>query len=144
MVILFFVFGALGIIGGIAIELTATAEYNTSIMLLYILYDLGLIRIDSSMPFLVIISISSLFSGINELYPLATLSMIVSNLYFLAGVGLFMMRLWGRKLALILGILNIVGGIFLLALFIVFGVVPLVFGTIVLVYLTGEVKYDFE
>ncbi|MEM3564101.1 MAG: hypothetical protein QXR19_12775 [Candidatus Jordarchaeaceae archaeon] len=146
LAILFFVFCALGIVWGIYLELTATAENNTSIMSLYILHDtiIELIRVDSNMLFLVIALISSVSSMINDFYSFAALSMIISNLYFLAGVGLFMMRRWGRKLAVILGILNIVGGIFLLALFIVFGVVPLVFGTIVLVYLTGEVKYDFE
>ena len=49
---------------------------------------------------------------------------------------------WGYYLALIIGALNIVGGV--LSLLSLVGVINLVFGIIIVVYLLGDVKYEFE
>ncbi|MEX2751367.1 MAG: hypothetical protein Q6366_005720 [Candidatus Freyarchaeota archaeon] len=137
LAILFFIFGILGIIGGIAIELTVIAQSYTSLYTM-ILWDVILRRVD----FFTLIFASNQLSYINMYHFYVACIVIFSGLYFLAGVGLFMMKNWGRMLALILGILNIVGGVF--AMFLLVGIILLVFGIIVLVYLMGDVKYDFE
>ncbi|MBS7249398.1 MAG: DUF2127 domain-containing protein [Candidatus Freyarchaeota archaeon] len=137
LAILFFIFGALGIIGGIAIELTVIAQSYTTLHNM-ILWDAILRRVD----FFTLILAASQLSYISMSHFFVVCIVIFSGLYLLAGVGLFMMKNWGRMLALILGILNIVGGIF--EMFSLVGIIPLVFGIIVLVYLMGDVKYDFE
>ncbi len=137
LAILFFVFGALGIIGGIAIELTVIAQSYTSLNTM-ILFDVILRRVN----FFTLFYAVNQLSYINMYHFYVVCIVIFSALYFLAGVGLFMMKNWGRMLALFLGILNIVGGIF--AMLSLVGIIPLVFGIIVLIYLMGDVKYDFE
>lgn len=137
LAILFFVFGALGIILGIAIELTVIAQSYTSLNTM-ILFDVILRRVD----FFTLFYAVNQLSYINVCHFCVVCIVIFSALYFLAGVGLFMMKNWGRMLALFLGILNIVGGIF--AMLSLVGIIPLVFGIIVLIYLMGDVKYDFE
>lgn len=53
---------------------------------------------------------------------------IVAMIYVFAAIGLFRMKRWGRYLALIFGVVMI----------------PALFGIVVVVYLMGSVKYDFE
>ncbi|WXG41377.1 MAG: hypothetical protein WED07_11530 [Candidatus Freyarchaeum deiterrae] len=67
---------------------------------------------------------------------------IVAEMYVFAAIGLFRMKNWGRILALILGVIMIIGSIFLLL--IIVGIIPLTIGIIVVVYLMTDVKYEFE
>ncbi|MFB0563766.1 MAG: hypothetical protein ACETWM_21425 [Candidatus Lokiarchaeia archaeon] len=77
------------------------------------------------------------------------IALIVSGSSIIMGIGLLTMKNWGRILAMIIGILFMVFGI--LSLFIIpmglFGIVGLlllIFGIFMVVYLAGDVKYEFQ
>jgi hypothetical protein len=67
---------------------------------------------------------------------------ILSIVFAITGIGLFRMKRWGRYLALALGIIMIIGGI--ISLLGIVGIIPLVIGIVIVVYLTRDVKYEFE
>lgn len=137
LAIFFFIFGVLGIIGGIAYEFTVIAQLYSKLNSMMLLHA-ALRRVDF---FIIYYAISELsYINVNHFYVVCIV--VFSGLYFLAGVGLFMMKNWGRMLALMLGILDIVGGIFTIIELV--GIISIVFGIIVLIYLMGDVKYDFE
>jgi hypothetical protein len=72
-------------------------------------------------------------------------AVIIAALFFITDVGLLRMKSWGRILALILGILSIIGGaIGLIAIGSYLGIIPLIFGIIAVAYLFSGVKNDFE
>ena len=77
---------------------------------------------------------------------------VSSLMYIVSTPGLLLMKNWGRYLALLIGIADIIFGIIaMIASFInislilglIFGLIALVWGIILTVYLLGEVKYDF-
>jgi uncharacterized membrane protein (DUF2068 family) len=77
------------------------------------------------------------------LYHIAAAILIIGSvIYLLSAVGLLMMKKWGYYLALIIGIFTIIGGI--IGLLAIIGIIPLIFGIIVVVYLAGDVKHEFE
>ena len=52
------------------------------------------------------------------------------------------MKSWGRYLALVVGVFNIISGIILIAAIV--GLIYLILGIVMFVYLLGDVKYEFE
>jgi hypothetical protein len=87
----------------------------------------------SNVPFF----ISSIFNQI-----VVIVIFFVAEMYVFAAIGLFQMKRWGRTLALILGVIMIIGGILLLLIMV--GIIPLTIGIIAIVYLMTDVKHEFE
>ncbi len=72
-------------------------------------------------------------------------------LYIVSSIGLLLMRNWGRYMALILGTLSLLVGIFMvippflsIPPFFLVGLLFLVLGLATVVYLAGGVKYEFQ
>ena len=83
--------------------------------------------------------------GIGLLPLLFVGSLIFAVLYFIASVGLLYMKNWGYYLALIIGIINIIGGVLILVVAIdLTGLIILVFGIVIVVYLMRKAKFYFE
>ncbi|MHA1644135.1 MAG: hypothetical protein ACTSV0_03795 [Candidatus Freyarchaeota archaeon] len=75
------------------------------------------------------------------------ITLITSGVCLPASIGLLYMKGWGRRLSLLVGVLNLIMGVILLlfpgVLFLI-GAAILILGIVILWYLTGEVKYEFE
>ncbi len=84
---------------------------------------------------------------------------LVSIIYFVAAIGLLAMKNWARIIIVIVGLLYILGGIAMILLglmyplllippmfasLLILSVTFLLWGIILVVYLTGDVKYEFE
>lgn len=76
------------------------------------------------------------------------IALIFSILYITSGIGLLSMKNWARILAMTLGIISIIVGIFLfVSLFLygfLFAILFLALGIATIVYLAGDVKYEFQ
>ena len=148
LAIIFLILAILGILGAIAIEVFIVANYYYT-MNLNLVLTLDLLR-NPSIPhhfamyylYTSLMSMMSDLSYVNMLH-VGTIAILASSvLYIAAGFGLLYMKKWGYYLALIIGILNIVGGV--VSLLSLVGIINLVFGIIIVVYLLGDVKYEFE
>jgi len=87
-------------------------------------------------------SVFSNLSSVDYLHLATFIVLIAVVLYVIAAVGLLKMKNWGRYLALIIGIFDIIVGV--IGLIAIVGLIPLIFGIIIVVYLAGDVKYEFE
>ncbi len=78
--------------------------------------------------------------------------LIVSFVYFATAIGLFAMKNWARIIMVIIGVLYLLSGIGMLIfggltldiLLILWGLANLFWGIILVAYLNGDVKHDFE
>ncbi len=75
-------------------------------------------------------------------YGLFVSFIIYAGLSVPAVIGLLYMKNWGRILALLVGIFSIIVGV--ITMFWLVGLILLLFGIFMLVYLAGNVKYEFE
>lgn len=144
LAITFIVLAILEIIGGILYETSVIAtEYQLAD---FTLYSAFMIYLQSPTPpgwwLGPLLSVFDYLSLINILHIVVAIILIFSVLLFVSGIGLLYMKKWGYNIALIIGILSIIGGIF--GLLVLIGIIPLIFGIIVVVYLMGDVKYEFE
>lgn len=83
----------------------------------------------------------------------ASMGLILSVVNILSGYGLLQMKNWGRYLALLFGFVAIFSGIIFLALSVIgmipsylfpVHLVPLIFGIVLIVYMLGDVKNEFQ
>jgi hypothetical protein len=155
--VFFIIIAVLGVIGAVAIEaVIVTASQST--LTSNIAYLLGIIFLIPYSPFPIppelieylvpsiasatAISISTSLSNIAYLHIATFVILVAVALYIITAVGLLQMKAWGRYLALIMGIFDIIAGI--ITSFIGVGILILIFGILILIYLTGDVKYEFE
>lgn len=150
LAIFFIIISVLGFIFGIQVAATFNSELNITILyytlLIPILQTYG--PLNPLYNYILFGSVLLEISDLNIRPPMAIILLIASGLYLITSIGLLYMKRWGRKLGLIIGILNIVGGIFSLIFiptwFFILGIIILIFGIITIWYLTTDVKYDFE
>jgi uncharacterized membrane protein (DUF2068 family) len=144
--IFFIIFGALGVIAAIgyliSIEMNITSSTYTSLgILLYLSSTSGY----TTHPFLLGTALNAPLSWqsvLNTAYITIPVGVVFAALFVITAVGLLRMKNWGRILALIFGILMIIGGA--IGLLVIVGIIPLVFGIVVVAYLMGSVKDEFE
>lgn len=88
--------------------------------------------------------------SINQFSIVYAYLLILSLLSIFTIIGLLRMKRWGRYLALIMGILYIMSGVVPVILGIEtyvaigIGLIIAIFGVVIIVYLMGDVKYEFE
>lgn len=148
--IFFIIFSVLSLIGVVFFEtVTIAGEYRSAYLSLFV--SLAFFQVSPSPPGLWIgplISVFNYLSLINIYHVVAAITFVFSLCYLFAGVGLLQMKHWGYYMALIMALTNIILSAFAvlvrefgLGLFL--GVILLIFGIVVFVYLLGDVKYEF-
>ena len=142
--ILLIIAAALIIIGGtILVYAVLQSEYLNLSLSYWIGYELF---ITGGGDDFMLAGISGFLSGeqtdIYIWYGLFVCFLIYSGLSFPAGIGLFYMKNWGRYLALVVSIFSMILGV--ITIFWLVGLIPLGFGIGMLVYLVGDVKYEFQ
>jgi hypothetical protein len=151
LAILFIIFGVLGVVGAIGYLIVATSAMSGAIAVTLALVYLAQMSAQSSgIPlqpsgfsfFLTFGPMSTAQYNLSASYFALVLGVIFAALFILTAVGLLRMKNWGRILALIFGILCIIGGA--IGLLAIVGIIPLAFGIIVVAYLMGSVKDEFE
>jgi len=153
LAVIFIIIAVLGVIGAIVLEAVTVSQYQASNFANFLQIPLAYLFSAGLPPlyreFIIMMAITSAFSSVGS--TMATIGyinigvligLIFIVFYILAAIGLLMMKNWGRILALIVGIFDIIGGIF--ALFAIVGLIPLIIGIVIVVYLSGDVKYEFE
>ncbi|MEM3562087.1 MAG: hypothetical protein QXR19_02540 [Candidatus Jordarchaeaceae archaeon] len=163
--VMFIIFSVLCLIGVIFFEtVTVAGEYRLAYLSLFVSF--AFFQVSPSPPGFWIgplISVFDYLSEINVYHLVAAIIFIFSLGYLFAGIGLLQMKHWGYYMALIMALMNIILSVFTVLagryslglglgvtpifggsrLGSVFGVIPLIFGIIVFVYLLGDVKYEF-
>jgi hypothetical protein len=145
--ILFIILAALGIAGSVVLIISTASYISQEAALNGIIFYSSLMMyglpFDPVGFFLVINTTISFGQGILDVdYVVLGISVIIAALYVVTSYGLFRMKNWGRVLALVWGVLMIIGGA--IGLLVIVGIIPLIFGIIVVVYLTRDVKHEFE
>ncbi|MFB0563767.1 MAG: DUF2127 domain-containing protein [Candidatus Lokiarchaeia archaeon] len=106
-----------------------------------------LIKADLFAPYILTV-VGSEQNDINLWYGVFGCFIVYSGLYITSGIGLLYMKNWGRILAMIIGVISIITGIFLfltMSLFgLLIGILFLALGLATVVYLAGDVKYEFQ
>ncbi|MFB0563536.1 MAG: hypothetical protein ACETWM_20235 [Candidatus Lokiarchaeia archaeon] len=138
--ILFMIIAGLGIIAGILGEIYYVTDYTNSIYS-DLSFGISLLYIPSFSSesgiyfvYLVVINAINDLSSVIYLHLVVLGILIVSGLHLFASVGLLRMKKWGYYLALIIGILYIFS----------LGIIGIIMGILILVYLLRDVKYEFE
>lgn len=142
LAIILIMLAVLGFITGIVIGIEILKSYHNS-MYINILFALLAFHTPSMLlgpSFLYYLSFAYINqSNINGLWFRFSAVLIYSGIYLISSVGLLYMKKWGYYLTLIIGILNITGGLFTLLL----GIIPLIFGIAIVLYLLSDIKYEF-
>ncbi|MEM2959757.1 MAG: hypothetical protein QXS27_05005 [Candidatus Jordarchaeaceae archaeon] len=140
LAIIFIIFGFTDIVIGVTVEIMAFSWFNNRILESFWTYIFSLTSPPEFWPIHpFIIFLTGYFDtlSIMNLAHLAAIILFISSVpQFVASMGLLLMKRWGYYLALIIGILNIVVGVVTL--------INLVIGIILVCYLMGDVKYEFE
>ncbi|MGQ9722332.1 MAG: hypothetical protein ACUVXA_13530 [Candidatus Jordarchaeum sp.] len=135
--IFFIITAVLGLTAGVMFEIYYVANYINSIYtnlffslnLVYYIPEYGIYYLFMGLS----VAINDMSSVIY--YHLAVVAVLVGAfVHLIASSGLLYMKKWGYYLTIIIRILNIIA----------LGIVGIVLGIIILVYLLGDVKYEFE
>ena len=149
LAIFFIIIAALGILGAVVIwAIWIPAEYQDFYW--WIFGNIWLMSL--GYPPIIVVGFASPMSEILQtigfLNIFGVIVVIFSGLYITSGIGLLSMKNWGRILAIILGIISIITGIFLFLIIFLFGfligILFLALGIATVVYLAGDVKYEFQ
>lgn len=149
LAIFFIIIAALGILGAIVIwAIWIPAEYQDFYW--WVFGNIWLMSL--GYPPIIVVGFASPMSeilrNIDYLNIFGVIVVIFSGLYITSGIGLLSMKNWARILAIILGILSIITGIFLFIIIAIFGfligILFLALGLATVVYLAGDVKYEFQ
>lgn len=140
--IFFIIIAALEIIGGVIYVFLALSVNSRILSIIFAGIIYGMLGYS---PLTLIFSIIEELSYTNGYFLVGLVLLISSGLYLFSSIGLILMKRWGRYLALIVGILTVVDGVFaFLYISPIIGFLFVIFGLIVLFYLVTDVKYSFE
>ena len=144
---LLIIFAAAGITGMIAIIQWEQSMFNQSLLSLLLQTSFA-VGTPEQLAFG--FTATSLFWNINYQGMMGTLNiafigiLVLSTLFVTTSIGLLLMKKWGYYLGLTVGIITIIAGIIAVIPTIGFSLIILIFGILIIRYLRGEVKYEFQ